>query len=223
MRHYVFTGRPLGLVSSREPSHAPRTPQKECVFCRIASSGGEKNKLVFSTAKLVVFADHRPAAARHFLVGPREHIDGLYDLEGEEDLELLDEMIRVGEKVVLLEAAAEEARATTTTTATSTSDASAASASASASSSSPPRLSPRVKLGVHIPPWNSVDHLHLHAFLLPHTGGIGQRIRFAETPGAKARLWYASAEQVRRRLVARNDDARRRRKEKEAGAAAGAK
>ena len=75
------------------------------------------------------------------------------------------------------------------------------STSAATSSASAP---PRVKLGFHIPPWNSVDHLHLHAFLLPHTGGVGQRVRFLETPGSKARLWYASAEQVRARLVARN-------------------
>ncbi len=24
------------------------------------------------------------------------------------------------------------------------------------------------KLGYHVPPWTSVNHLHLHAFVLPH-------------------------------------------------------
>jgi sulfate adenylyltransferase (ADP) / adenylylsulfatase len=217
MRHYAFTGKPLGLVSTREPSRAPRTPQKDCVFCKIIASEGEdekeeggedenenrnekgkkSNELVFSTPELVVFDDHRPAATRHLLVCPREHIDGLYDLEGERDLELLDEMIRVAEKIVL-EAAAEAASTSTSTSSSSTSSASAT----------------KVKLGFHIPPWNSVDHLHLHAFLLPHTGGIGQRIRFAETPGGKARLWFATAEQVRARLVARNREAKEQKRMK---------
>lgn len=203
MRNYAFTGRPLGLVNSREPSHAPRTPQKECVFCKIASSsghennGGRNNKLVFSSEKLVVFDDHRPAATRHFLVCPKAHIDGLYDLDGEEDLELLDEMIRVGEKVVLEAAAARAAAAEAAQATTSTSGA------PPPSPPPPPPLPLRLKLGFHIPPWNSVDHLHLHAFLLPHTGGLGQRIRFAGTPGKRAGLWYASAGQVRARIVAR--------------------
>lgn len=216
MRNYVFSGRPLGLVSSRQPSHAPRTPQKECVFCEIARGGGKsRNQLVLSTEKLVVFDDHRPAATRHFLVCPKEHIDGLYDLEGEgEDLELLDEMIRVGEKVVL-EAAAAEARATTTTSTSSSS------ASASTSASASPAPPPRIKLGFHIPPWNSVDHLHLHAFLLPHSGGVGQRIRFAETPGGTPRLWYASAAQVRSFLVRRSDEQRKKEEAKKAAAEGG--
>ena len=207
MRNYAFTGRPLGLVSSREPSHAPRTPQKECIFCKIASSsgrddnGGRNDNLVLSTERLVVFNDHRPAATRHFLVCPKEHIDGIYDLDGEEDLELLDEMMRVEERAVL-EAAREAAEA----------------ARASTSTSAPPP--PKVKLGFHIPPWNSVDHLHLHAFLLPHTG-MSQRVRFVESPGRRARLWYASAEQVRARLVARIGE--RKAKAKAAAAAAAAK
>ena len=116
MRHYAFTGKTLGPVSTREPSRAPRTPQKDCVFCQIIASEGEENenengkknkreaRLLFRAA-LVVFDDHRPAATRHYLICPRDHSTASTTWR-RGDLELLDEMVRVAEKVVS-EAAAE--------------------------------------------------------------------------------------------------------------------
>lgn len=40
------------------------------------------------------------------------------------------------------------------------------------------------KFGFHVPPWNSVDHLHLHCFALPHRGCKAVKYQVTDTAWA---------------------------------------
>ena len=50
------------------------------------------------------------------------------------------------------------------------------------------------KLGYHANGWHSVDHLHLHAFALPHTPAWRVSWKYA------GNIWWMSADAVRERL-----------------------
>ena len=52
------------------------------------------------------------------------------------------------------------------------------------------------KFGFHVPPWNSVDHLHLHCFALPHRGCLAVKYQVTETAWAG----YMTAGQAAERL-----------------------
>lgn len=124
--------------------------------------------VVGEAGRVVAFRDRAPAAAHHFLVVPNSHIASCYDLDGEDDdFRLLEEMEALGREVAAL-------------------------------ASPPPAASPaRVKTGFHFPPLYSVDHLHLHVFVLPHNSWRA-RIRFASCAP-----WFATPAQVRARMAAR--------------------
>lgn len=50
-----------------------------CVFCAIAD-GSEPAEVVFSSARLIAFLDHRPVFHGHVLLAPRSHVPTLADL-----------------------------------------------------------------------------------------------------------------------------------------------
>ena len=52
------------------------------------------------------------------------------------------------------------------------------------------------KFGFHVPPWNSVDHLHLHCFALPHRGCLAVKYQVTDTAWAG----YMTAAQAIARL-----------------------
>ena len=164
----------MPLIPSRPPSGAPRTPRPDCcVFCSIAAGAPSATTPLLARspdARLVAFADARPAARMHLLVVPVAHIEHVYDLEGGEDEKLLTDMVAFGQATARAQAAA---------------------------AGRPP---PRLKTGFHYPPLYSVPHLHLHVFALPHDS-LRSAVRFIRSPGPA--LWFATPDQVRRRLVAR--------------------
>lgn len=154
----------MGLNLSRPPSGAPRAPRPDCPFCAIVAQG----PAVAQSGRAVAFRDRAPAAVGgHFLVVPRNHIGSIYDLDGEDDVKMMNELEALGQEVAL----------------------------AASSGPSPPRI----KTGFHFPPLYSVDHLHLHVFVLPHTSWWA-RLRFLQAPGAP---WCATPAQVRARVAAR--------------------
>ena len=53
---------------------------KDCLFCKIA--GGEiPVAAVYQDENILAFRDISPQAARHVLIIPRQHIDGLNSLD----------------------------------------------------------------------------------------------------------------------------------------------
>ncbi|GLT78397.1 hypothetical protein SLA2020_499340 [Shorea laevis] len=110
---------------------APLPPP--CVFCQIARKSSS-TPLLHSDDKVVAFQDIKPAAFRHYLVIPVEHIPTVKDLRRRsEDYSLVLHTLNVGQ--TLLRKDAPEAE--------------------------------QFRFGFHQPPFNSVNHLHLHCFALP--------------------------------------------------------
>ncbi|GLT91055.1 hypothetical protein SLE2022_089640 [Rubroshorea leprosula] len=108
-------------------------PPSPCVFCQIAGKSSS-TPLLHSDDKVVAFQDIKPAAFRHYLVIPVEHIPTVKDLRRRsEDYSLVLHMLNVGQ--TLLRKDAPEAE--------------------------------QFRFGFHQPPFNSVNHLHLHCFALP--------------------------------------------------------
>jgi histidine triad (HIT) family protein len=58
---------------------------QDCIFCRIVA-GEIPSDEVFGDDRYYAFRDINPKAPAHFLVIPREHIGGVVDMEGREEL-----------------------------------------------------------------------------------------------------------------------------------------
>ncbi|KAK8800366.1 hypothetical protein WA171_004997 [Blastocystis sp. BT1] len=72
--------------------------KRKCIFCSISASN-DTERILFENERLYVIEDIRPCASQHFLVIPKRHI---YDCNSltHEDLSLLEEMERVGLRVL---------------------------------------------------------------------------------------------------------------------------
>ncbi|CAF2150717.1 unnamed protein product [Brassica napus] len=105
-----------------------------CIFCQILHDPNSTTRLLHTDEKVVAFQDIKPAARRHYLVIPKEHIPTVRDLQRrDEDYSLaVSHMLSVGQELLQKDA---------------------------------PQTIHR--FGFHQPPFNSVDHLHLHCFALP--------------------------------------------------------
>ena len=116
-----------------KPSRAAKPDH--CVFCRkIANrAAGGDDTFVYEDDEVVVFKDWRPAARRHYLVCPRNHITSARALDAA-DAGLARRMLEVGKAAVAKDFGSEAVE---------------------------------TRFGYHMPPFNSVDHLHMHAFALP--------------------------------------------------------
>lgn len=130
-----------------------------CLFCRIQKRE-EPGTIVFEDDKYVAFRTIAPASNLHLLITPREHIQNVRSLQGEEGALVVEDLVRVG----------------------------------------------RIALGehgddalycFHVPPFNSIDHLHLHAIAQP------ERMSLLGSAKYTTGTWYCqSAEQVIKRLKA---------------------
>uniref|UniRef100_A0A1J3DLM1 Histidine triad nucleotide-binding protein 3 n=1 Tax=Noccaea caerulescens TaxID=107243 RepID=A0A1J3DLM1_NOCCA len=106
-----------------------------CIFCQIVHNPTSTTRLLHNDEKVVAFQDIKPAAHRHYLVIPKEHIPTVRDLKRrDEDYSLVSHMLSVGQGLLQKDA--------------------------------PQSIH---RFGFHQPPFNSVDHLHLHCFALPFT------------------------------------------------------
>lgn len=105
-----------------------------CIFCQIARAP-TSTTLLHQDDKVVAFQDIRPAALKHYLVIPVEHIPTVKQLRRRsEDFALVSHMLDVGRTLLQRDAPGAE----------------------------------QLRFGFHQPPFNSVDHLHLHCFALPY-------------------------------------------------------
>ncbi|KAG2677624.1 hypothetical protein I3843_12G108300 [Carya illinoinensis] len=71
-----------------------------CIFCQIASKS-RPTTILHSDEKVVAFEDISPAAVRHYLVIPVEHIPNVKDLQRRtEDFSLVTHMLEVGQTLL---------------------------------------------------------------------------------------------------------------------------
>jgi diadenosine tetraphosphate (Ap4A) HIT family hydrolase len=65
-----------------------------CLFCNICERI-EPATIVHSNDKFVAFIPLRAVTSSHILVSPREHITNFYSLRGNQDAEMVEEMVKV--------------------------------------------------------------------------------------------------------------------------------
>ena len=99
--------------------------------------GGSGRQVLMRSDRCIAFASSRPAAAAHHLVIPREHRGSVRSL-GAGDRGLLEEMREMGKKLMMADHAG-------------LGDADAA----------------KWRFVFHVPPFNSIEHLHLHCLKPP--------------------------------------------------------
>jgi diadenosine tetraphosphate (Ap4A) HIT family hydrolase len=144
-----------------EDDRAPRP--ETCVFCaKIAEAEKDPSAFAYVDKEIVVFRDWKPAARAHFLVCPRKHITAARALT-HRDAQLARRMLDVGERVV--------------------GDANA-NARADENENETNDGTVKTRFGYHLPPFNSVDHLHMHAFLLPFEPAWKER-KYSVEPWAR--------------------------------------
>lgn len=193
-----LTGHRMGARGSKGVSYDEEGHVESCVFCRIiAGEAVDGTRVLYETPNLVVFRPREPAASHHFLVVSKRHIRDVNSLTAS-DRPLLEEMRHVGERVLALAEVEDVDAEVARRTSAAKTDASEHSTGVSTSQASPdgPRdrpgppvteptaaVSASALFGFHTPPFNSIDHLHLHCFLPPF------RVRWQQQ--ACDRLWPA--------------------------------
>ena len=174
---------------------------RSCLFCTIAAGASPPNVLWYTDETVSVFVPRSPSAALHLLVVPRAHVGPVSTLDASHAA-LLHHMRAVGAaQLARYDAAVGAGRLTLTGRMpppprdAELGDAGAAvEAGVDGALERVPPLPPRCQLAFHVPPFNSVAHLHLHALRPPFTS-LSDRISFAE-----GWPWCASAESVARRI-----------------------
>lgn len=105
-----------------------------CIFCQIARAS-TSTTILHQDSQVVAFQDIKPAALKHYLVIPVEHIPTTKQLRRRsEDFALVSHMLDVGRTLLQRDEPDTE----------------------------------QYRFGFHQPPFNSVNHLHLHCFALPY-------------------------------------------------------
>ncbi|XP_057860098.1 bifunctional adenosine 5'-phosphosulfate phosphorylase/adenylylsulfatase HINT4 isoform X3 [Cryptomeria japonica] len=123
-----------------------------CIFCPPAIFSSAK--VLHQDDKVYAIEDIKPAALRHYLIIPVDHIATVRNLQRrKEDYALVEHMLKIGQSLLQRDA--------------------------------PGAL--QYRFGFHQPPFNSVNHLHLHCFALPYT------------PRSTCRCWSHGRDSRRRR------------------------
>ncbi|XP_024377931.1 bifunctional adenosine 5'-phosphosulfate phosphorylase/adenylylsulfatase HINT4 isoform X1 [Physcomitrium patens] len=155
---------------------------EDCPFCILASAPPEScgSKVLFQDEEIVVLVDRNPSAYRHYLVIPTNHIKTVKDLRpGEEDYSL--ECISYLCYLVL--AVSHMYKLGKSTLLHDAPDAA------------------KYRFGFHRPPFNSVDHLHLHCTALPYKS-VWRRLKYVSVGWLGA---YVSVEHVLQYLDTNKD------------------
>lgn len=142
-----------------------------CRFCDILDSK-QKTEILYQDAFLAVFRPLTPLAGTHILVVPRCHIRNVKELTIAHR-SLLQRMRIVGEYVL--------AHQTTQTQAQTT--------------SSDPEIN---KFAFHLPPFNSIDHVHMHAFRTPRNASVNS---FHALKYCTETWWCQSYEKIMQQLA----------------------
>ena len=146
-----------GLAPEDDRAARPET----CVFCaKAAEAAKDPSAFAYVDAEVVVFRDWKPAARAHFLVCPRKHITSARALTPA-DAALARRMLEIGERV-----AAREVE------------------DGAVCGHLSEKKTETTRFGYHLPPFNSVDHLHMHAFALPFEPAWKER-KYSVEPWAR--------------------------------------
>eukprot|EP01137_Pigoraptor_chileana_P028804 Opistho-2@13155 len=198
-------------ANTRDAAPTPkRRPEEEnCVFCAIVR-GEEEHRLVYRDDTVVVFHDRYPKAETHLLVIPVRHVRDIKTLRYEEDRhQILEYMLSVGKKCLAEESSKKKnglngqdapSKDAAVTDGPDTEQPTAG------SSSSPPQAQQENeyehRFGFHVPPFTSVDHLHLHCLAPPFvkrnplfSAFKGFHLKYTENAP-----WYMPADQLVRRF-----------------------
>ncbi|KAL9938799.1 hypothetical protein V8E36_002518 [Tilletia maclaganii] len=160
------------------PQDAPDVVER-CLFCNITPE--RDFRIVAENEQLVVFRDKYPAARIHLLVTPRVHIPNTSNL-GRGDVELVKAMHALGK----------EALDSLRTSDDSLNDAKSKKKLADGKSS-------EYIFGFHVPPFRSVDHLHLHCFAMPFKSRLHLKYPISEPSGKhqfKGTGWFVTIDQA---------------------------
>eukprot|EP00940_MAST-03C_sp_MAST-3C-sp2_P003270 g3270.t1 len=148
---------------------------RSCIFCDIAAGRmkpgrkGEETEILLETDEIVVFAPRDPQASKHLLAVPKKHIRTVRS----ENISrgVLKRMLFAGV------AAADGLKRVP-------------SASASASVDSVLASNRNRLFRFHLPPFNSIDHVHLHIFEAPFNSWYS-RLKYADNA-----IWGLSFERA---------------------------
>jgi len=195
------------------PAHYPRTTDPKPKLAPPFPAPPHKNQ----DDELFAFNDRSPAARLHILVCPRAHIPNTRSLHGAASADLVRRLRAVGERLLLERAAGlppvDEASSSLSSRCCSWCCGSRHSRSKhstrsallraeggsggggqtdDAGSSTSRGHQPSLLFGFHKPPWRSVDHLHMHCFLLPLKRSVAWKYRWD--------LNWVTAERLEERL-----------------------
>ncbi|KAH9930060.1 HIT-like protein [Fomitopsis serialis] len=154
---------PRGVTSPTETQH----DSSRCKFCSASPENGFD--VVWEDESFTVFTDRDPAAAHHFLVIPKIHIDNVKSLTAK-DAPMVSRMSEIGHRVL------DDLKVPTTSQ----------------------------RLGFHIPPFFSVNHLHMHAQGLPYCStarALKYRVSAGSGAHGKGFSWFCEADQAVRILA----------------------
>lgn len=140
----------MGQKQWKGVSYDPDGAVKSCLFCRIAQKrmnpGRDgKGELLYEDEDVVVFKPREPMATMHILAVPKRHIKTVRNLT---DQELLKKMLIAGSFVLDREESSD-------------------CAVGKQKSVTDILRDPRRYYRFHVPPFNSIDHVHLHCFKRP--------------------------------------------------------
>lgn len=144
------------LRTGKESGSVPFTQAdkvvENCIFCDITP---EKFDIILENEDFVVFSDIAPAARIHLLAIPRAHVFNVKSLHGEKGAQMVEDLVSIGSKALEI-----------------------ADGKMARKNSEP--LS--IRYGMHISPFNSVDHLHLHCLALPFNSAY-HNLKYRIAPG----------------------------------------
>ncbi len=140
-----------------------------CVFCRIVAEE-ERATIVFRNHEFVCFRDIRPAARDHLLVVPVEHIRNVKAIAPGQ-ASIVSKLKDVGLRALVERCGVSEAAV----------------------------AAGEVSFGFHWPPFNRVDHLHLHVIYPVDEMGFFSRLIFRPNS-----YWFKTPEEVVEFLKARD-------------------
>ncbi|GAK65703.1 HIT-like protein [Moesziomyces antarcticus] len=150
----------------------------KCAFCNVTP---DRFKIILEDAELICFRDRSPAAAVHLQVIPRTHIANVQSL-GPHDTDLVRRMHAFGTRALdLLQSQVQSQKG---------------GLDGASKGSTPVER----RFGFHIPPFRSVDHLHMHCLELPFSNSLrALKYRVAKPPSPsyfKGWSWFAEYEQT---------------------------
>lgn len=71
---------------------------KPCIFCQICNKENLSTRILAENDLIVIFSDIHPAAEKHYLIVPKEHIHNPKSLYNQEHITLVEDLVEFGTK-----------------------------------------------------------------------------------------------------------------------------